>query len=229
MMIDVIVVGILIIFSIVGYKKGLIRAGITLLSSVGALIMSLVIYPLTNMILKMTPLYTNIYTGTLAKINTIDFGQGIQSQGNAITQNITWLPPVITEQIKNNNNAAMYELLGVHSLIEYIATYVTNMIISLLAILVTWIIIKFIFVGVLRSISGIIEHLPVISTFNRGSGFIFGLIKGLLTLSIIGLIIPAFVNISFFETLIASIQESVLTKWLYDNNLILIIFNTYFK
>lgn len=226
-MTDAIVIAILLIFALVGYKKGLIRSALSLVSTGVALILSFIVYPLVNMLLKVTPIYIGIYEGTLKKVEAIDFGKGLQTQGNAILTNMNWLPQIVTEQVRSNNNAAMYEMLGVRTLQEYIATYVTNMIISLLAILITWFIIKVLLAGGLRAMGGIIEHLPVISTFNRGGGFIFGILKGVVTLSLIGLIIPVFINYPFFQMLSEAIDGSTLTKWLYDNNFILLIYNHY--
>ena len=224
-MIDLIVILILVIFAVIGYKRGLIRSAITLCSSIVALVLSFVVYPAINMMLKLTPMYTSIYEGVFKKIEAIDFGRGIQSQGNAIVENITWLPEFLTIQIKNNNNTAMYELLGVKTIQEYISMYIANMIVSLIAILITWFLLKVILGTVLRMLGSIIEHLPVISSFNHGSGLIFGLVKGIVTLSVIGLIIPLFITLPAFQNISQSIETSVLTKWMYDNNFILMIYN----
>lgn len=224
-MIDLIVILILVIFAVIGYKRGLIRSAITLCSSVVALVLSFIVYPAINMILKLTPIYTSIYEGVFKKIEAIDFGKGIQSQGNAIVENITWLPEFLTMQIKNNNNTAMYELLGVKTIQEYIGIYIANMIVSMIAILITWFLLKVILGTVLRMLASIIEHLPVISSFNHGSGLIFGLVKGIVTLSVIGLIIPLFITLPAFQDISQSIEASTLTKWMYDNNFILMIYN----
>lgn len=224
-MIDLIVILILVIFAVIGYKRGLIRSVITLCSSIVALVLSFVVYPAINMMLKLTPMYTSIYEGVFKKIEAIDFGKGIQSQGNAIVENITWLPEFLTMQIKNNNNTAMYELLGVKTIQEYISIYIANMIVSMIAILITWFLLKVILGAVLRMLGGIIEHLPVISSFNHGSGLIFGLLKGIVTISVIGLIIPLFITLPAFQNISQSIEASILTKWMYDNNFILMIYN----
>ena len=224
-MIDLIVILILVIFAVIGYKRGLIRSAITLCSSIVALVLSFVVYPAINMMLKLTPMYTSIYEGVFKKIEAIDFGKGIQSQGNAIVENITWLPEFLTIQIKNNNNTAMYELLGVKTIQEYISMYIANMIVSLIAILITWFLLKVILGTILRMLGSIIEHLPVISSFNHGSGLIFGLLKGIVTLSVIGLIIPLFITLPAFQNISQNIEASILTKWMYDNNFILMLYN----
>lgn len=226
-MIDLIVVLIIAVFALVGYKRGLIESALTLLSSVAALVLSFIVYPIINMFLKLTPLYMRIYGGTFEKVKGIDFGKGIQSQGNAILENVTWIPNFLAEQIKNNNNTAMYDLLGVTTIQEYISTFITNMIISLIAILVTWILLKVVLAGVLRIIGSVIEHLPVISSFNHLGGLAFGIIKGLLTLSIIGLIIPLLITLPTFQEIEQLIEGSMIAKWMYENNLIILIYNQF--
>lgn len=224
-MIDLIVILILVIFAVIGYKRGLIRSAITLCSSIVALVLSFIVYPAINMMLKLTPIYTSIYEGVFKKIEAIDFGRGIQSQGNAIIENITWLPEFLTIQIKNNNNTAMYELLGVKNIQEYISMYIANMIVSLIAILITWLLLKVILGTILKMLASIIEHLPVISSFNHGIGLVFGLLKGAITLSAIGLLIPVFITLPAFQNISQNIESSILTKWMYDNNFILMLYN----
>lgn len=222
-MLDISIVIILLLFTIIGYQRGLVRSAISLVSSVLSFVLSLMIYPLINTLLKGTPLYTSLYEGILSKVETIEFKEGV------LIEQLNWLPTIITEQVQNNNNARMYETLGVKTLPEYIATYVTYIIISLLAILITWLLIKIVLVGGLKILSDIVESLPIISTVNRGGGLVFGLIKGLLTLSIIALILPFFMSYPFFEVVNKSIEQSILAQYLYDNNLIIQICHYFFE
>lgn len=224
---DGIIIAILLLFALVGYSRGLVRSACTFVSSILALALSFIIYPIINFMLKMTPAYTEFYKATLDRIEKIDFGQGIQTQGENIIAQINWLPSIISEQIKANNNAATYEMLQVGTLQEYITTYITNMVIALLAIFITWIIIKLVIVGLINIVGGIVEHLPVISTFNHLGGFIFGIMKGILMLSLIALIVPIFIENPLMESIRQSIDSSILAKWLYENNLILLIYNKY--
>lgn len=224
-MLDIIMILILVVSALFGYKKGLIRSALTLCSSVVALVLSFIIYPALNMILKLTPLYTSLYNGTYDKLQGIDFGRGIQSQGQAILENVTWIPEFLAEQIRNNNNTAMYDLLGASTIQEYIAAFITNMIIGMIAILITWIILRVVLAAALRILSSIVEQLPVISSFNRLGGFVFGLAKGVLVLSLIGLIIPLMMSLPAFQEIEQIIQASIFTKWMYENNLIMLIYD----
>ena len=224
-MVDGIILAILLIFTVAGYQRGLIRAVVTLGSSIVALALSFIVYPAVNAILKVTALYTMIYTGVFEKVEKIDFGKGIQSQGKAITSNIKWLPEFLTDKIISNNNTAMYEILNVHSIQEYISTYIANMIISMIAILITWFLIKIVLMWGLRTSAGIVEKLPVISNFNHLGGAIIGIIKGLLTLSIIALIIPTIITMPNLSQLGTEIEGSFLAQQLYNHNLVIWLYN----
>ena len=224
-MLDLIILLVIMIFMLVGYKKGLIKEIITFVSSIMALVLAFVVYPAINALLKLTALYTMIYAGVLGKIEVINFGKGLQSQAKAITENITWLPNFLTEQVINNNNTAMYEVLGVHTIQEYISTYITNMIVSMIAILVTWVVIKVGIVWILKLMGSIIEHLPIISGFNHLGGLIVGVLKAMLTLSVVALIIPVLITIPNLSHIGEVFEMSYLAKWFYEHNLVIWLYN----
>lgn len=227
-MLDIIVLVILLMFALVGSRKGLINTVLTFLSSLGALILSFILYPAVNMLLKITPLYTYINERVSQKIASINFGTGIQSQGNAITEKLTWLPEFISESLIKNNNTEVYKVLGAHNVMDYVSISITNIIIAMLALLVTWFILKFVLVGSLQMVGTLVAKLPVISSFNKLGGFCIGLAKGLLTFWIVVLIVPCIITNPDYQGLETYIQGSILFKWLYENNLILIIFKQLF-
>lgn len=227
-MLDIIILGLLLIFAIVGSRRGLIDAVLTFLSSLGALILSFIVYPLVNAILKLTPLYTHINEWVSDKVSTINFGTGVQSQGNAIVKNLTWLPEFISETLVKNNNTEVYKVLGVQNIIDYVSVSITNIIVAMLALLITWLILKIILIGSLRMVGNMVAKLPVISSLNKLGGFCIGFIKGLLTLWIVVLIIPCIIATTSYQGVETYIQGSILFKWLYENNLVLFVFQQLF-
>ena len=122
----------------------------------------------------------------------------------------------------------MYDLLGATNIKEYISLYVTQMLMGMLALFLTWVVLKIILTTVIKLLSGIIEHLPIISTFNKQGGGCLGIIKGILMLSIVGLIIPILIEIPSIQSIYLEIQSSYLSKWLYENNLIIMVYNYLF-
>lgn len=228
-MVDIIILAALGVFGLIGYKKGLMKSILTLGSSLIALILSFIVYPIMTIVLRATPIYNWIYKMVGEKVGSMEFNGGVQSQGEAIVQNITWIPKILAEQIKNDNNTAMYKILGATNIKEYIILYITQMLIGLLAILLTWIILKLVLGIVIGLLSTIVEHLPVISTFNRQGGLCIGIVKGLLILSLITLTLPILMEIPTMSNIQSAIQGSYIGKWLYENNLIIIIYNNLFN
>ena len=227
-MLDLSVIIVVSIFGIIGYKRGFIKSILTFGTSIIALVLSFIVYPMMTMLLRITPVYTWIYQTISKKVEDISFGGGLQSQGDAITKNITWMPDILVEQVKNNNNTAMYDLLGATNIKEYISLYVTQMLMGMLALFLTWVVLKIILTTVIKLLSGIIEHLPIISTFNKQGGLCLGIIKGILMLSIVGLIIPILIEIPSIQSIYLEIQSSYLSKWLYENNLVIMVYNYLF-
>ncbi len=227
-MLDLSVIIVVSIFGIIGYRRGFIKSILTFGTSIIALVLSFIVYPMMTMLLRITPVYTWIYQTISKKVEDISFGGGLQSQGDAITKNITWMPDILVEQVKNNNNTAMYDLLGATNIKEYISLYVTQMLMGMLALFLTWVVLKIILTTVIKLLSGIIEHLPIISIFNKQGGLCLGIIKGILMLSIVGLIIPILIEIPSIQSIYLEIQSSYLSKWLYENNLIIMVYNYLF-
>ncbi len=227
-MLDIFILVILLIFAVIGSKRGIIDTILTLLSSVGALILSFMVYPVVNSILKITPLYSRINEWISYKVSNINFGAGIRTQGKAITDNITWLPEFISESLVKNNNTEVYKVLGVQNIVDYVSISITNIVVAMLALLITWFILKCVLVGSLRMLGNIVAKLPVISSLNHIGGFCIGGMKGLITFWIVALIVPCVIAIPAYQDLETYIQASVLFKWLYENNLVLVIFKQLF-
>ncbi|WP_054742718.1 CvpA family protein [Cellulosilyticum ruminicola] len=227
-MLDLIILGVLLIFAFVGMHRGLIDEIVTLLGSLGALILSFIVYPLINIILKLTPLYTYINEWVREKVVTIQFGNGVQSQGQAIVRNFTWLPDFMSETLVKNNNPEVYKALGANNIIDYVSISITNIIMSMLALLITWLVLKVVLVGSVRIIGKFVAKLPVISSLNKVGGFGIGIIKGLLTFWVITLVVPCIIAIPSYGGLETLIEGSVLFKWLYENNLVLLVFQQVF-
>lgn len=227
-MLDLCIIIFISVFAIRGYKRGFIKSALTLGSSIIALLLSFIVYPLMETLLRLTPIYTWIYQAVNNRIENITFSGGLQSQGDTITESITWMPSILVEQIKKNNNTAMYDLLGANNIKEYINLYITQMLVGLLALFFTWLVLKVVLAIIIKLISGIVEHTPIISGLNRQGGLCIGILKAGIVLSIIGLIMPIIIEVPVIQNVYSAIQMSYIAKWLYENNLIIIMYNYFF-
>ncbi len=228
-MLDLGIVFIIIVFGAIGYYKGFVKTMITLLSSVIAFVLSFLIYPIINTFLKLTPIYTYVNKWIGSRLAGVEFGTGIQTQGNAIADSIGWLPRFVSEQIIRNNNQEVYKLLEVNDVGDYVGVYLTHIIISMVAVLVTWLILKILLTLFLNTTDAMVSHLPVISTVNKIGGLGVGVAKGLIGIWAICLIIPLLITYPYFSEIEYYITNSYLAQWLYENNMILRAFNSVFN
>lgn len=224
-MIDLIIIIIIMLSAIIGYFRGLIKTLMQLVSSIFSLVISFVIYKPVAYLLKLSPIYTGIKAWVFEKIGSADLlGLGAQSQAKEISKLTSWMPSFIGTQIAKNNNHEVYALLGVNNIIDYIVTYISNIAIMGIALMITWLLVKIIITTILKTLD-IVAKLPVISTFNKWGGLIAGIFKAVLGLWIIMLLIPLLSSLKAMPDLQLLIDTSILAKIIYDHNLILFYLN----
>lgn len=219
-MLDLIVCLSIVIGVAIGAKKGFIREAYEMGSSILALIIAFFVYTPIKAILAITPLYTMIQAWNMEKVSSLTVVQGVQSQAKAIQDATAWLPSFIGEELIKNNNSEVHALMKVSNLAEYISQYITNLCMSILAILIVWLVVKIILsVGI--GTLDLIAKLPVIRTANKALGAGLGGIKIMLMIWIVCLLLPIIVVIPQFAGLQGAVDSSLLTHWLYENNVIL--------
>ena len=228
-MFDLAIVFIIMVFGIIGYYTGFIRTVLTLLSSVIAFVFAVFIYPIINTFLKMTPIDTYINNWIANKLEGIEFGTMIQTQGKVIAENITWLPKVMSEAIIKNNNQEVYRLLEVSQIEDYVSVYITHIILSMISVLITWVALKILFTLFLNTTHAIVSHLPVVSTADKAGGLGIGMAKGILSIWLFYLLVPFLITYPYFSKIEGYIEQSYLAKWLYENNMILYSFDKFFR
>lgn len=200
MIADLIIILIIALCTFIGYKRGLIKVAIKLLSFIIAIIIALTLYkPTANYIIQNTEIDDNIQ--------------------NAITEKI--LPEGATEEdeVEITTNIPEMILEGAENTVKSISATLTAKLIEISSLIAIFIITKII-LRVITLISNLIEKIPVIKQFNKAGGTIYGIIQGFLVcftiLAVTSLISP-FINQSYIEM----INNSFLASKLYDNNILL--------
>ena len=221
-MIDLIILIIILGAACIAAKVGFIKTVYGLLSSLIALVLAFFIYPAIEYMLKLTPIYEGIkgwVTERLPEVGNV----GLQGQATIIQESLTWMPDFITDKMVRNNNPEIYELLGVSTLMEYMATFVANLCIMGIAIVVCFIVVK---VGLAISVNllDLVAKLPILKTANKWAGFIVGLIKGVFIVWLICLVVPFIMMIPGLISINTLIEESLLMQLFYEHNVILQLF-----
>ena len=220
----VIVLAILILSTLIGMKKGLIRTVLSLFSIVISLVLAWIIYPHVSGILgEFRDLHEAIYepVNEFFKeqipelINGVMESAGSEEQTSLIDQ--LPLPQLIKDTLTLNNTAAAYEALGVENFIEYLSVTVTKLIIQAISLLLT-LLISIIGLHLLMMVTDLVAKLPVINSLNSLGGAIAGLATGYLIMQILFLAITTFSGTEWGMKLMQQINESQILTFLYNSS-----------
>lgn len=200
-LIDLIVLGILLISTFIGYKKGLIKVAFGLISFILAIVISILLYkPISNFIINNTQIDENIQQTIYTRLSSSDLTK-------EETNNI------ISNYYKNAKNASMTIIS------DSISKTIVNVGCIILVFIISNIILLF-----FRFSGDLIAKLPLIKQFNSAGGFIYGLLKGFIIIYVILAIISLLAPIINLNNLLKIINSSIITNIMYNNNLILILF-----
>ena len=130
-------------------------------------------------------------------------------------------PDFIKTRLLENNNAAIYEELGVGNFPNYIASYISRMVLHILSFLVTFVL-AIIIVEALMMAVQIIGELPIVETADHIIGGVLGLILALIIIWVVMLTITLAYSTKTGKICFDMIGKSGLLTFLYSHNPILI-------
>ena len=203
---DIVVVAILALNIILGYKKGLIHVVFNIVAFLLALVITLVLYkPVSNIIIQNTNIHENIKEMILKR------SQGTEPKEENIESND--INKYIENSINNMTNEAKTAAREVVA--ENFATKAVQVITGIVLFILTRAILI-----LLRFVTQTIAKLPIIKQFNTLGGIIYGIIKGLIIIYVLLTIMYLIVSIKGNGNIALAIDSSCITKFLYDNNII---------
>ena len=214
--IDLIVIGIIFLSTFLGYKKGLIGVAFKIASFIIAIIITLILFkPISNYIINNTEFAQTIENTIVQKLSTAEIENGQIKQENSN------LPEVIVNYINVGLQDTVNEAKD--SIVKMVARNLAETIIDIIVIIGLFIITRLLLLFA-KAILEAISEIPIIKQFNKAGGILYGILRGLLliylTLAIISLLLPMLDKTAILNI----INNSILTKILYNNNIILMIF-----
>lgn len=197
---DIAVIAIMALCTFIGYKQGLVKSAIKILSFFIAIIVALVLYkPVSSIIINKTPIDDNIKNIMIEKITP----EGISTD----------------QEVEVQDNIGLKIIDSATNTIEGIADTFTVKLIETVTLLLIYIIAK-IGLKFVTALTDLITKLPLLKQINKVGGTIYGIIKGIVLvytiLAVVYLIAPL-LNKNVTE----NIDNSIITKTLYNNNIIL--------
>lgn len=208
--VDLIIIGIILLFIGIGLKKGLAGSLIKLLSFAIALIVAVALYkPVSNAIIKNTQIDENIEQAIIATFGSEENSSeaGKTEMPNNIVENIN-------KEIKNATNEARNQI------VENTAKNISNTIINIGSGLGIYIIVRFI-LFIIGIFVNQVTNLPILKQVDKIGGIAYGAIEGIAIVYVILAIISLFAVVQPENVIVEGILKSSIGSMLYNNNLIL--------
>lgn len=196
-MVDLIIIGIIVLSTFFGYKRGLVALAIKLCAVIISIIITLILYkPVSNLIINVTSVDETLQNIILEKSSEI-------LKNNNEEEKLT---NQILEQAKKD-------------MLPETSRDLVIQIINVCVMVILFIAIKLL----LRFISAVankVSKLPIINQLNKSGGIVYGILRGLIIVYV-GLILISFVGkINSDNILYTSINQSNIGKIMYENNVL---------
>lgn len=214
-LVDIIILGIIALSIFIGYRRGLIKCAINVLSFfIAILVVILLTSPISNLIIKNTKIDDNIRAAISEKIDFND----VNVQEMKLSAENSNSPEVVRDHI--NNMVLDLTKTTTGTVTEALAENITVIIINITVAIVLFVGTKFalMFVKVLADVIG---RIPFIKQFNKAGGIIYGIFSGIVRVYVILAVISIIVPVITDSSLIQAINNSILGNSMYNNNILL--------
>lgn len=204
---DIILVAIIALNVFICYKKGLVKLAVGLIAVLVSVILAVLLYkPVSNIIINNTELDEKIKSAITENfINEEETTEETEDNGF-----MKYIEKYVEDPVNKTKNEIVIEASGVIAtkLIDIIAMVSIFIVARLVLILLTF-------------VTDMITSLPILKQFNELGGILYGLIKALLIIYVL-LAIAFFIVYTIGSTGLAdAIANSFITKFFYNNNLLL--------
>ena len=205
---DIILIALIALSIFLGYKKGLIKLAVKLFAFVIAVVVTLVLYkPVSNLIIEKTELDDNI-----KKVIIENGTQEIEENNGEIKEDgfMAYMQDYVGDTIAEAQN----------DIVTIVAEVVSVKAINLIAIIGIFVVTRVALI-LLTFISDLITKLPIIKQFNKLGGTVYGVLRGLLIVYFVLAIAFLVVSATGNNAIISAIDGSIVTKFMYTNNILL--------
>lgn len=206
LLMDIVLVAILVLNVIIGYKKGLINVIFNICAFLLAIVITIILYkPVSNIIIENTNIKENIKS-TIINNNPNEATKEEKTNTNDIQKYIENTVQGVADDAKEKATETVAETIAI-KVVEIITCIILFILTRIILIL-------------LKFVTETISNLPLIKQFNEIGGLVYGVVKGLIIIYILLTILFLVVSINGNGAIANSIEESNITKFLYNNNII---------
>lgn len=206
-----------------GYRKGMIRLLLSLVATVVAFIISMMLLePCETFIKNNTPAYDKIkeqmteYADKYVS-SEIDFSSEEKQKETIEKLN---LPKAIQDKLLEDNTIDEKLTMNVDTFNDYIATSLTDITVRALAMFVLFIITKMI-LRIIISLLNVISRLPIIHEMNKLLGSAVGLVEGIFVIWVLCLLVTFMSGTHTGEMIMSAISSNSILSFIYNTNIIM--------
>ena len=127
------------------------------------------------------------------------------------------LPDIFKDLLSENNNDTIYQKLQVETFAQYVAAYLSKLIVNIIAFLATFIFATIIIRAIVLALN-VVSELPVIGLVNRLAGVVLGALGALLIVWTLFIIVTLCYTTSIGKDIYDVIQNNEITRLMYEYN-----------
>ncbi len=207
MIADIVVIVLILLCTLIGYKRGLINVAVGIIGFVIALVFALILYtPISNYIIENTDVVPNLKNTIISKFYSEEENSDGESSSTLSDIMANYIDEY-TEEMKEDSSDFIAEQIAIAAVrvVTWIALFVGAKLLTL----------------ILKLFAEAIGQIPIIKQFNKAGGIIYGILQGLV-ITYIALGAISLINPMLGENeMNKQIDESHICKFMYDNNIIL--------
>ncbi len=204
---DIIIIALMAISIFLGYKKGLVKVAVKLCAFLIAVIVTLVFYkPVSKLIIENTELDNKIENVIIENGTKKLEESDEESKGNLLENMQEYIDNTVTQtQNEIVENAAKEISVRIINVLVIVGLFIATRLVLILLVL----------------ISDLITSIPIIKQFNELGGVLYGIIRGLALIYAILAIVFLVASMSANNGILTVIDSSIITKFMYKNNILL--------
>lgn len=204
---DIIIIALMAISIFFGYKKGLVKVAVKLCAFLIAVIVTLVFYkPVSKLIIENTELDNKIENVIIENGTKKLEESDEESKGNFLENMQEYIDDTVAQtQNEIVQNAAKEISVRIINILVIVGLFIATRLVLILLVL----------------ISDLITSIPIIKQFNELGGVLYGIIRGLALIYVILAIVFLVVSMSANNGILTAIDSSIITKFMYKNNILL--------
>ena len=189
------------------YKKGLVKLAVGLIAVVAAVIISLVIYkPVSNIVIKNTEIDENIKKAIIENFMVKEEEEAAKDDEGLMK----YMEKYVDDAVNKTKTQIVIEASNI----------ISEKVINIGVILAIFVIVRVLLI-LLVFVADIITELPIIKQFNDVGGLLYGIVKSLLIVYVLLAVVFFIVYTTGNTTISDTISNSFLTKFFYNNNILL--------